>query len=65
MEGMTAWIPQQPDLNAMEVYLWGPVINKVPSKIPQDLMARFQAPWIKLDASIYTKAYFVELMSVH
>jgi hypothetical protein len=58
MEGMMAWIPQSPDLSAMDVFLWGPVINKVPSHIPQDFMGRLQAAVTKLVVTIYMKILF-------
>ena len=50
MEIMMAWIPQSSDLNAVDGFTRGPVISKVPSKIPQNLLAR-QAAVAKLDAS--------------
>jgi len=65
MEVMMAWISQSPDLNAVDGFTWGPVINKVPSKIPQNLLARLRVAVANLDASINMKVYFMEFMSVH
>jgi hypothetical protein len=48
----------------MEVFLWGLVINQVPSKIPQDLMARIQAAVTRPDASVYMKVYFIIIIII-